>query len=79
VDKSKERKDIQSINIKQTFIYSVVDIPTHEWKYNILFKKTLHFLFWSHVLLFINYDFYNYIGMNSNQHFFSCILHEYKF
>jgi len=42
--------------------------------------ETLHFLFWSHVLFFVNCDFYNYIVLKSNQcFFFLSILHAYKF
>jgi len=33
-------------------------------------QKTLHFLFWSHVLFFVNCDFYDYIVLKSNQCFF---------
>jgi len=42
--------------------------------------KLYIFLFWSHVLFFVNCDFYDYIVLKSNQYFFfSSILHGYKF
>jgi len=53
---------------------------TYEWKYNMIYIKTLHFLFWSHVLFFVNSDFYDHIVLKINQClFFSSILYAYKF
>jgi len=43
-DEGNEREDIQLINDAS------LDISTYEWKYNMVYKKTLHFLFWSNVL-----------------------------